>query len=145
MSSRELPSDLQDPEFSHFDQPDPNWAPIAGSCNPPVIFGPTIADRHAEVSYSNLQMFPHEALRRSFPETSQCNPGQPRVERAVRQRAPNPYIKGSTSTHPHNPNSAGLGYPGPLGTAPENQFEPHPPLALQYPPANPESDLGWWQ
>ena len=145
MSSGELHSDLQGPAFNHFDQPDSNWAPISTSCNPPVVFGPTAADPHAEISYSDQQIFPQESLRRSFTEVSQSSPGQPRVERAVRQRALNSYSKGLLPTQTQNQYSSGLGYPGSLGTATENQFDAHSPLVLQYPPANPETDLGWWQ
>ena len=144
ITSGELQAEVQTPGLNNFNNPDPNWPSMARSLRPSGAIE-TATDPHAEVSYSDQQLFPHSTLRKSAVDISQRRPGLLRVERAVRQRSSNPVEKNSLPTQSHNPYSAGLGFPEPFDMAPENPFESNPPLGLQYSPANPEPDFGWWQ
>ena len=143
--SGELLQGVRNPVFDRFDNPDATWNPVQSSIHPSGITEMTATDPHPEAAYSNQQFLSRNALRRSVAEVSQCGPGQPRVERAVRKRFSNTVDKGPPCTRTQLQCSAGSGLPEPLDTAPAHPFGHHPPLILQYPPANFDPNFEWWQ
>ena len=143
--SRELQNNLRSPDFNNFNQPDPNWGPVSSPFQPSRTIEPTATDPHPEISYSDQQFFPQIALRKSVVDASQSGPGQPRVERAVRQRFSVVIDKGLPSTNTQTPYAAALNPPGPLESTVNNPFEQYDPHVQQYPPTNAETGFDWWQ
>ncbi len=137
---RELLQDVRDPVFSSFNFTDSTWVPAPGSLHPSGIIESIATDPHAEAA-SDQQ---HFAMRKSVAEASQCGPGQLRVKRAARQRPPNRVDKGPPWTRTPHPSLAGSGFSEPLNSVPASPFGHHPP-GLQYPPADPNPGLEWWQ
>ena len=155
-ASGESPHGMQKMGYNDFSHPDPDWCSVPNSFRPPGV-GTTRPDPHPEAAYLDQQHFPVNAERKSAGGLSQGNPGQSRVQRAVRQRSYNSIDKGQPPksynlvekgppprrTSDHYP--AGQEFPDRLDPVPETLLEYHPPLVLQYPPADSQPGAAWWQ
>lgn len=142
--SGQLLQGVRGPVPNHFNLPGPIWGTVPSSMHPLEFIGMTDTDPHADAAYSDQRLFPQTAPRKSVAEGSHGSAGQPRVERAVRQRSSNRVDKDPPWTRTQHPYSAGSGFPDRLVPSPVNSFG-HRGLDLQYPPSNPQPDFEWWE